>query len=369
VNKRGNAVSSSKLLSLPAAAALLAGQALAGPTLEFTPPFDLDGMGDSDILLEKTVNPNDGLLKSLIIQGTAQTDSGFPTNITPEFSSAGGGNLDGDANGQAEIVIRKISGTNTGLVQALKLDGTGIALDANGVKNLTLENANNKFIGIADMDDDGVDDLVFYRASGANIGLIKTVLLNNDYTIKDQGNPGNVPADYSPIGLGDANGDGRNDIWFIKVSGTNIGLVRVFLTDVGGLTKTSGSVFPAQVPANYTFRGIGFYNTDIQEDLLIEKTSGTNTGLVKLLYTAPGGDGTIGSAFPVLLGTDQDVVALGDYDGINQFDILSRKMAGTNPGLLKIHIMNAAGDDRTTSGFPSAQSLDLEVVQDRSVIP
>jgi hypothetical protein len=159
------------------------------------------------------------------------------------------------------------------------------------------------------------------------------------------------------------------DIWTADVTTRGIEV----LISAGANEFFARSEMPTTVPANYLVRGLGYFNrSDSNADILMEATSASSyPGLLRIDYTGDmGGTSNAFTLFPALLDVtrEEHVVGVGDYDGINQEDVLTRLARPynmVNEGALTVRLMNGSGDDVAgiAASLPQIQNFDFEVVQ------
>ena len=334
--------------------------ALAGSTAEAPLSFNFNGDNTSDVGLVKTSDPNDGLIRILLIQGVALNNSGFPLGLPTGFEATGAGNFNGDVNDQAELLARKLSGTNAGLLRIITLNAAGTGVASNAFPAFVPTDF--RHVGVGDLDADGNDDLVYVKTNAPNQGLIRVILLNSNLTVKQNAFPGFLAAGFEGLGVADADGDGHADILAIKTTAPNEGLVRVLVMADTGTTVQSNQ-FPAVKPAGFDIEGLAPYNVDSLADILLRKTGAPNAGLLRVQRMGPNAASIESNAFPATLAAGFVVVGTGDYDGLNQSDVLARQSTGANTGLLRIVLLNAAGDGVSNAGFPANPGATFAAIQ------
>ncbi len=325
---------------------LAAGSSHAGP-----PPvgdlitYDFNGDGKSDLLFEKTVAPNIGLMQVKMMDGIVASATTFPTTLPAGQEASGAGNFNGGSVND-ELLARKTTAPNQGIVRMLNLNAAGTATTSS-VFPVTLPVAFT-LVGVGDVDADGNDDLVY---SNTTTGLVRVVFMNADLTVKASAFPATFPAGFVGAGVADVNGDGNADIIARKAVAPSLGLVRVFIMSANGLTVAS-SAFPFTIPAGFELRGVATLNDDLLADYAMEKTAAP-AGLVRLSLSAVGGATIASSTFPLTLAAGTSIVALGNYDGVGHNDLAARKAAAPNAGLVRIILLNTAATAVSSSGFPA----------------
>ncbi len=358
-------VSSNKKLYLAisalSSAFLVAATSYAGPP----PPtgaitYDFNGDGKSDLLFEKTVAPNIGLMQIKLMDGVIATSTTFPTTLSTGQEASGAGNFNGGS-ANAELLARKTVAPNLGIVRMLNLNAGGTAVTSSAFP--VTPGVEFQLVGVGDVDADGNDDLVYFKASGANTGLVRVIFMNANLTVKASTFPANFPAGFVGAGVADVNGDGNADIIARKSGAPNQGLVRVFLMSADGLTVAS-STFPFTIPTGFELRGIAPLNNDALADFAMEKTVAPSVGLIRLSMTAAGGGSISTSTFPLTLGAGFNLVALGNYDGVDHNDLAARKFVAPSLGLMRVILHNTDATAPASSGFPATVALDFRSVTD-----
>jgi len=144
----------------------------------------------------------------------------------------------------------------------------------------------------------------------------------------------------------DANGDTKSDLGYEKVSGANQGLLNVRLMD--GILQV-GNGFPVMLGSNQNLVGFGSFDGTGQAQLLAVNTSAPNEGLLRIVRL--NGVALAGNAFPGFIPTGFALVGVADVDGDGDDDIVMVKTAAPNSGLLRVIRMNT---DFTVQGnaFP-----------------
>jgi hypothetical protein len=182
--------------------------------------------------------------------------------------------------------------------------------------------ANAGAIGVADFDGDGKPDLVVTVNSAITLPLPGTAVLlrgNGDGTFA-------APAELGDFGwslgvaTGDLNADGKPDLAFADLGGTNGGFggVTVLMNDGGGAFAPAADYHPAVVPAAPAVK-LGDVDGDGKPDLFLPTYAGGT-------FVMPNaGDGSLDE--PTLLGGGPAVLAfdvgLGDLNGDGRLDAVT----------------------------------------------
>ncbi len=162
---------------------------------------DFNGDGKPDILWRDT----SGNLAIWEMNGTTilNLNTAGLGNVPTVWSVAGIGDFNGD--GYADILWRN---TSTGDLAIWEMNGTTI-LNANtaGIGNVP---TNWSVVGVGDFNGDGKADILWRNNNNGNVAiwLMNGITLTNASTATF----GNMPASWSAAGTGDFNGDGKSDI-------------------------------------------------------------------------------------------------------------------------------------------------------------
>ncbi len=309
----------------------------------------------SDLAYEKVAGANQGLLSVRIMDGLVQSSFGFPTTLGANQELIGFGSFDGT--GRAQLLAANVSAPNEGLLRILNLDGASLT----GNEFPTSIPAGFSFVGVADMDADSDDDIVLVKTSAPNVGLIRVIRMNTDFTVQGNSFPGTVPAGFSILGLADANESGRADIILVKDGAPNAGLYRVLLVgaDAGSIT---GSGFPGAVPAGFEAVGVGCFNDDSVADIVAVKTGAPNAGVVRAQLMVSGAGSFSTSTFPFFVPAGFAIDAFGNFDGTDGDDIVARKAGAPNQGLNRVFLLTTDASGVESSGFPNTVSTEFSSV-------
>ena len=126
------------------------------------------------------------------------------------------------------------------------------------------------------------------------------------------------PTTWHVAGVGDFNGDGRDDILWRNDDGT----ITDWLSNANG-TFSASTTFSTYVPTDWHVVGTGDFNGDGRDDILWRNDSGQ---LTDWLRTADGS--FLSNVFSVYVPTDWSVAATGDFNGDGYTDVLWRQDTG-----------------------------------------
>lgn len=273
---------------------------------------DFNGDGRSDILWRSDAGN--------ITDWLGRTNGGFAGNIvnanlalSNDWQVAGTGDFNGD--GRDDLLLRNTNGTVTNwLAQA---NGSFVGNFANANLALTTD---WQVAGVGDFNGDGRDD-VLWRASN---GTVTNWLAQGNGAFA--GNFANanlaLTTDWKVAGIGDFNGDGRDDILWRHANGT---ITNWLGEENGGYTGNFANANLA-LTNEWKVAGVGDFNGDSFDDVLWRHTNGTVTNW---LGNANGGySGNFANANLALTNTWQ-IVGVGDYNGDGRDDVLWRNNDGT----------------------------------------
>ena len=146
---------------------------------------------------------------------------------------------------------------------------------------------------------------------------------NSSFAVNSQANNPEPGTFWHVVGAGDFNGDGVSDILWRHDDGT----VTDWLGSASGTFTGNWNSFHTALPAGYSVVGIGHYNGDGIDDLLLRNNS--SGGIVEWAGQANGSFAVNSQANNPEPGTFWHVVGTGDFNGDGVSDILWRHDDGT----------------------------------------
>ena len=270
---------------------------------------------------------------TLTYTGGAMTLESLPEGLTLRAAAAAGGGVelvlapaappivnnglsgDYDGDGRDDILWRNDNGDfSNWLGQA---NGGFSPNDANAFTQVPVD---WKIIGAGDFNGDGKDDVLWRHQNGALsnwLGQPGGSLVANDANALAQ-----VPTAWKVAGTGDFNGDGRDDILWRNEDGT---LSNWLGQANGGFTANDANA-AVLVDTAWNVVGVGDFNGDGRDDILWRNEDGT---LSNWLGQGGGGFTANDANAAVLVDTAWNVVGVGDFNGDGRDDILWRNEDGT----------------------------------------
>jgi hypothetical protein len=204
--------------------------------------------------------------------------------------------------------------TGGSLTLSTPVSGTILASAASGGGvQLIVQDARNDFNG------DGRSDILWRNDSGAFSNWLATV--NGGWQNNDANAAGYAPTSWQIAGTGDFNGDHRDDILWRS----DTGALSNWLATANGGWQNNDVNGASVAPTSWQIVGVGDFNGDNRDDILWRSDTG---GLSNWLSTANGGwqnnDANAASSAP----TSWQIAAVGDFNGDNRDDILWRNSSG-----------------------------------------
>ncbi len=222
------------------------------------------------------------------------------------------GQRDFNADGKADILWRN---TTTGDIAIWEMNGTTI-LNANtaGLGNVPTAWS---IVGTGDFNGDGMADILWRNTTTGDLAIWEmngTTILN-----ANTAGVGNEPLNWTVVGVGDFNGDGKADILWRN----NNGNVAIWLMNGTTVLNATTATFGNKT-MTWSVAGTGDFNGDRMSDILWRDSSG-NIAIWEMNGTTITNANTSGVGN---LPTVWSVAETGDFDGNGKSDILWRDTSG-----------------------------------------
>ena len=272
---------------------------------------DFNGDARSDVLWRS----DSGLFSNWL--GTAPggfvaNDSNALTVVSSAWQVAGTGDFNGD--GRDDILWR----ANTGQTSNW-LGTTAGGWQNNDANALTGVPTAWKVEGVGDFNGDGRDDILWRNGSGLTINWLGEA--DGGFADNYANSVVSIPTNWSVAGVGDFNGDGRDDILWREANGLTIDWLGE--ADGGFADNYTNSV--VNIPTNWQIEGVGDFNGDGRDDILWRNENGQ---VVNWLAQANGGFANNYTNSVVSIPTTWQVASIGDFNGDGRDDILWRNDNG-----------------------------------------
>ncbi len=239
-----------------------------------------------------------------------------------DWAVRGVGDFNGD--GRDDILWRN----ETGATYVWAMNGSRIGTSSPGSTSNAWD-----IVATGDFNGNGTDDILWRNTSGQLYGW----LMNNG-TRQSAVSPGTVGTSWSVQGSGDFNGDGRDDILWRNA---DTGASAIWLFNAGAATVSRSSSFGARSD-DWSVRGIGDFNGDGRDDILWRNASG-QTQVWLMRGTTVVAQNTLGNA-----STAWEIQGVGDTNNDGRADIIWRNDTGqmsfwrTNAGATSITSFGSA---------------------------
>jgi hypothetical protein len=272
------------------------------------------------------------------LSGTLVATAAEGGGVQLTLRASGNGAADGDFNGdgRSDVILQSSAG---GII-VWRGQANGTFVEAAGLAANSLD-ASWKVAGIGDFNGDGRDDILWRHSSGV-IGQWSGqsgVFTNNSGVAA---NP--VDNSWSVAGIADYNGDGRDDILWRHSSGE----IGQWLAQPNGSFSNNGGAAANLVDPSWTVVASGDFNGDGRSDILWRHTSGVYAQWQGSLT------GKLNNNGQVMSGATASVVGSGDFNGDGRDDILMRN--GTTGAM---SLWTGQTDGQFAASTPTQQLTDL----------
>jgi hypothetical protein len=269
---------------------------------------DFNGDGRSDILFRH----DDGRLVDWLgtqSGGFAGNGANSSSSVALDWQVAGTGDFNGDD--RVDILWRSSA---TGRISDW-LGTTSGGFTGNGANSTSAISTDWQVAGIGDFNGDNRDDILWRSsATGQIADWLGTT--SGGFTGNGANSASVIAAEWQVAGVGDFNGDHRDDILWRN---STTGQIADWLgTPSGGFTG-NGANSASAISTDWHVAGVGDFNGDGRDDILWRNDDGR---IADWLGTASGGFTGNGANSASTASADWQVAAIGDYNGDGRDDIL-----------------------------------------------
>jgi hypothetical protein len=295
------------------------------------PGADFDGDFKTDILWREAGNARSYVW---LMESRGLKARGYTTkDAWSDWQFLAAGDLNGD--GRADLLWRN---SQTGQLYVWLMD----AFQVNDGSGYTASQADLswKVEGLGDLDGDGRQDIVWRAISGPARGAL-FVWLMDATRIKDATYLHPIAEDWAIQRIGDFTGDGRADILWRNITPGVPDAGNLYLWVMNGAQVVSGSGYTnSQADFSWRIETTGDLDANGTQDIIWRAVSGPAQGA--LFVWLMDGRMVRGATYLDPISTDWQIVGTGDFNGDGTADILWRNfgVGAVDRGLLYFWMMN-----------------------------
>jgi len=295
---------------------------------------DVDGDGDSDVLITGQNNSSDPIAKLYTNDGmgsfTEVMDTPFEGVILGSIAFS-----DVDEDGDSDVLITGSNNSSDPIAKLYTNNGSGTFTEKIG----TIFNpVKNSSIAFSDVDEDGDSDVLI---TGNDVGRFSTLYYNDgsgNFSILKGLNFEEV--DSGSIAFSDVDGDGDSDV-LITGMDTSFDFISKLYTNDGSGTfcEVEGTPFDG-----VTNSSIAFADVDGDEDSDVLITGSSVSGRISKLYLNDGSGTFIEMIDTPFEAVNNSSIAFADVDGDGDSDVLITGAIGFTSEISKLYINDGSGN-------------------------
>jgi Ca2+-binding RTX toxin-like protein len=272
---------------------------------------DFNGDGRSDVLWRHEDGRLSDWLGSASGGYTPNSDNAL-FGVDTSWQVVGTGDFNGDT--RDDIMWRSSDGRITNWLGTASGGFSDNVANAYNAVSLDWQAA-----GIGDFNGDHRDDILWRNSDGRITDWLSTT--TGGYAPNSGAFYTSVDTSWQVVAVGDFNGDGNDDILWRSSDGR---ITNWLGTASGGFTDNVATAYNS-VSLDWQLAGVGDFNGDHRDDILWRNADGR---LTNWLSSANGGYAPNSGAFYASLSTDWQVASIGDFNGDHRDDILFRNTDG-----------------------------------------
>jgi hypothetical protein len=316
---------------------------------------DFDGDRRADVLWRKVAAGVDkGAMFLWTMHGTGLAGARYLDPISEDWQVQFMGDFNGDGKGDVLWRNMNAASADAGKLYLWMMNGPFVA----GGTGYTASQADLgwRVDGVGDLNGDGKSDIVWRKtAAGVDKGAVFLWPMNGTGIVGPRYlDP--ISEDWQVVDLGDFNGDGKADVLWRNMNAMSPDAGKLYIWMMDGANVIAGTGYTAsQADLGWRVDGVGDLNGDGKDDIVWRKIgAGVDKGAV-FLWTM-NGTGFAGARYLDPIGEDWQVQGVGDFNGDGKTDILWRNQGpGTDIGNLYIWMMDGPNVVGGT-GYTAAQA-------------
>jgi beta-glucanase (GH16 family) len=229
--------------------------------------------------------------------------------------------------------------------------------------NIAAPDASWSVAGIGDFNGSGATDILWRNQNGSLVdwGMNGSQIASVD-EITLQGSPARPDASWSVAAVGDFNGDGQSDILWRDQNGTLVDW-SMNGSQIASDNEITLQGSPATPDASWSIAAVGDFNGDGRSDILWRNANGTLVDWTMNGSQIASDNEITMQGSPAAPDSSWNVVAVGDFNGDGQSDILWRNANGTLVDWAMNGSQVASSQQVTSQGSPATPDASWQIAQ------